>query len=250
MDVSAYTGQLWEDGRRLASVAAGADLGTAVPTCPGWMLRDLVRHVGGVHRWATSFVRGATGTPAEGELEVIVGGWPPDDRLVEWFRSGHRELVDALRAAPADLDAWTFLEAPTPLIFWARRQAHETAIHRVDAEAAMGEVTGSPPDIAADGIDELVLAFANRPGKRFDLDRERSIAIQTRDAGRAWTITFTPDGFRNREGATEGADLEMTGNASDLFQALWNRRGRNGLGLRGDPALMDLWAETVRIRWS
>ena len=250
MDVAEYAEQLWADGRRLADVAAGTDLDAPVPTCPGWELRDLVRHIGGVHRWATSFVRGEDGMPEEGDLEVVVGGWPPDDGLVEWFRSGHRELVEALRAAPADLDVWTFLEAPSPLEFWARRQAHETAIHRVDAESAAGAVTGFPVPFAADGIDELVRAFANRPGRTFDIDGERSIALRAEDAGRGWTITFTPDGFRNRDSGRDGAELLVSGGASDLDQMLWNRRGRDGLTVRGDAALLDLWFETVRIQWS
>jgi uncharacterized protein (TIGR03083 family) len=250
MQVAEYAGQLEADGRRLAEVAAGTDLGAPVPTCPEWELRDLVHHVGGVHRWASAFVRGEAGMPEEGDLELIVGGWPPEDGLVEWFRTGHRELVGALRAAPADLDAWTFLEAPTPLVFWARRQAHETAIHRVDAESAAGDITGFPAPFAADGIDELIRAFANRPGRAFDVEGDRSIAIRAEDADRAWTITFTSEGFRNHEGDTEGADLELAGGASDLFQVLWNRRGPDDLTVRGDPALLDRWSEAVRIRWS
>ena len=43
-----------------------------------------------------------------------------------------------LRSAPADLDCFTFLPAESARHFWARRQAHETAIHRVDAENAAG----------------------------------------------------------------------------------------------------------------
>ena len=40
----------------MAAAAAVADAGAAVPTCPGWTVRDLIRHTGGVHRWATGFV--------------------------------------------------------------------------------------------------------------------------------------------------------------------------------------------------
>ena len=31
---------------------------------------------------------------------------------------------------------FAFLPAPSPLAFWARRQAHETGIHRADVESA------------------------------------------------------------------------------------------------------------------
>lgn len=40
------------------------------------------------------------------------------------------------RWAAGYVDCWTFLDAPSPLAFWARRQAHETAIHRADAQLA------------------------------------------------------------------------------------------------------------------
>ena len=44
----------------MAAAVAGADPDGTVPTCPEWTVRDLVRHMGGVHRWATGFVRGRT----------------------------------------------------------------------------------------------------------------------------------------------------------------------------------------------
>ena len=67
-----------------------------------------------------------------------MGSWPPDAELAAGSRQGCAALADALAAAPADLECWTFLRAPSPLAMWARRQAHETAIHRVDAELAAG----------------------------------------------------------------------------------------------------------------
>src|SRR5260370_27003394 len=76
-----------------------------------------------------------------GEDEVLTRG-PADDVLLDWFRDGHASLVRALAAADPDLKCWTFMAAPSPLVFWARRQSHETAIHRVDtqqAAAAAGE---------------------------------------------------------------------------------------------------------------
>ena len=30
---------------------ATAELGAAVPSCPGWSVRDLVVHLGNLHRW-------------------------------------------------------------------------------------------------------------------------------------------------------------------------------------------------------
>ena len=93
MEVPDYVEQLRRDGERLATVALFADPGAPVPTCPDWSLRDLVHRVGGVHRWATGFVRGAGRQPPDGDLERFVGGWPEDAELVAWFADGHRAIV-------------------------------------------------------------------------------------------------------------------------------------------------------------
>jgi uncharacterized protein (TIGR03083 family) len=251
MDVSEHVEQLRRDGGRLADVASSIELEAPVPTCPDWQLRDLVRHVGGVHRWATGFVVGEGHQPPDGDLERLVGGWPDDSDLVAWFRAGHETLAAALAMAPPDLEVWTFLEAPTPLAFWARRQAHETAIHRVDAEGAAGDVTGFPPGFAADGIDELLLRFAGRPGRELPVDSPRSMVVRARDLPRSWRVTFARSGFQIETDQTDaGAELVVTGDASDLYTMLWNRQGTAALELGGDLALLDLWRETVRIRWS
>ena len=136
MEVSQLIEQLQADGDRLTSLAGTVDLAANVPTCPDWTVADLLHHLGGVHRWAAGFVRGVGRQPENGDLEQLVGGWPPNDGLAVWFREGHASLVEALLSAPPDLDTWTFMDAPSPLAFWARRQAHETAIHRVIAATA------------------------------------------------------------------------------------------------------------------
>jgi uncharacterized protein (TIGR03083 family) len=251
MEVPEHIEQLTRDGDRLASVASSIDPSAPVPTCPDWQMRDLIRHLGGVHRWATGFVQGAGVQPPDGDLERFVGGWPADDSLVTWFRDGHRALVEALASAPADLDTWTFLDAPTPLAFWARRQAHETAIHRVDAESAADDVTGFPAAFAADGVDELLLRFVSRPGKGLLVESERSMVVRASDMPRSWGVTFAPSGFQIRTDPPVGdGDLVVIGDVADLYVMLWNRRDRSGLQLEGDTDLLDLWRETVRISWS
>jgi uncharacterized protein (TIGR03083 family) len=120
-----------------------------------------------VHRWATRYV-------TEGLTERIpLGDEPEGDgaELVAWYREGHRALVKALTDADPALECFAFLPASSPLAFWARRQAHETAIHRVDAESALG-ADHSPfePAFAADGIDELLVRFHGRERSRVRMD--------------------------------------------------------------------------------
>lgn len=248
MEVSPQIDQLQADGELLVSLAGAVDLMGDVPTCPGWTVADLLHHLGGVHRWATGFVRGTGRQPEDGDLEPFVGGWPPDEHLAEWLREGHADLVDALRTAPDDLDTWTFMAAPSPRAFWARRQAHETAIHRVDAETAAGDVTGFPIAFAVDGIDELLTGFAPRALELHHIDRPRLMAVDATDADATWLVSLNPNGISTRADVDEAPDASIGGTASSLYRYLWNRGGE--IRVDGDEDVPRLWAETVRVTWS
>jgi len=153
------------DGTLLAAAAELAGLDAPIPGCPLWKMRELLRHTGYVHRWAAGYVTHGYEEEVDrySEDELLRAG-PGDAELLGWFRDGHAGLVRSLRSADPGLSCWSFLDAPSPLAFWARRQAHETAIHRADAESAAGDVTPFPAVFAADGIDELLVCFASRGG--------------------------------------------------------------------------------------
>ena len=250
MEIGRYIDALQHAGVAFGDAADKAGLDTAVPTCPEWTVRDLVRHTGYVHRWAATYVREArTEILDDDEEEAAVGPMPDDPELVGWFRTGHAALVAVLRAAPADLRCWHFLRAPSPLIFWARRQCHETIIHRADVEGAIGEMTGVPTEVGVDGIDELLMGFYPRRGGRLRGEQPCSLLVQPTDSARAWTVRIGPDGARISRGAEE-ADCALRGVASDLYLALWNRRSTDDLGVRGDRAVLDLWRERATVRWT
>ncbi|MDQ1746956.1 MAG: hypothetical protein QOD07_1219 [Frankiaceae bacterium] len=247
MDFETHLRHLVEQGRGLADSAAAAGLDAPVPTCPEWAVRDLVTHQSQVHRWARSYVATGRTTPPNDDDEPADP--PGDGDLLEWFRAGHDELVTALRNAPAELACWSFLPAPSPREFWARRQAHETTIHRVDADRAAGRTPVIEPALAADGIDELLHGFFARPHGGLVSDPPRRLAVRTTDTGDAWTMTIGPDRRTTSPGADPDADTTVTGEAAALYLLLWNRAGRDGLDIDGDETLLDLWQERARIRW-
>jgi uncharacterized protein (TIGR03083 family) len=240
MDVAEHIKRLRAEGERLAEAAGWAGLEAPVPTCPGWQITDLLGHAGGVHRWAAAHVRSGHAEPLTAE--------PFTKQTLDWYRESLRDLLDALTAATPDAVCWTFLPAPSPLAFWARRQAHEVAIHRVDAESASDSVTGFPAGFAVDGIEELLFGFFSRPGGRLVADPPRSMALRATDTAAAWTVYLEPDGRRFVRGA-EPADLTVAGSASDLYLLLWNRRDPAGLAVDGDPGVLDLWRSRATIRW-
>ena len=245
-----YSRQIRADVHRLADVARDAALSAPVPTCPGWDLRELVRHLGGVHTWATTYVASPRAEPIRQSLEEQVGGWPDDDELLDWFRDGGDRLADVIAEAEPSLETWTFLEAPTPLLFWARRQAHETAIHRVDAELTVGEgPAGFDATLAADGIDELLTAFITRPRRGPRHATPVALGVDADDVSRAWTVRFDAEGCATERGAAGETDVRAHGTADELYRWVWNRLPLDGVRLEGDRALAQVWRDTVQVKW-
>ncbi|WP_443042802.1 maleylpyruvate isomerase family mycothiol-dependent enzyme [Streptomyces sp. NBC_00344] len=234
-------------GRSLAAAAAQAGPDAPVPTCPGWQIRDLLRHTGMVHRWATAFV-------AERHTGYRPGGEEPDldgKALLAWFEDGHASLVAALGRAPGDLECWTLAPTRSPLRFWARRQAHETTVHRMDAEAALGIEPGTvDAGLAVDGIDELLCMFHARPKSRVRTDVPRTLRVSTTDTGDSWTARLSTGPLRTDRTASGPADSELSGTAQLLYATLWNRRPLSAVSLSGDATLARLWRDTSGITWA
>jgi uncharacterized protein (TIGR03083 family) len=247
VEIADHIAHLEAEGERFAQAAADAGLEAAVPNCPGWKVRDLVRHMGGIHRWAASYVESGNPRPSNEVDDTRFFAALGDGELIARYRRGHAGLVSALSTASPGLACWTFLAAPSPLAFWARRQAHETTIHRVDAEQAADVESGCAPELAADGIDELLNGFFSRPKGRLVADPPVALAIRTADTGDAWTIRIEPDRRVVTPGAGD-ADCRVSGSASDLYLLLWNRRGRDrGVTVEGDGGVLDLWRERAVI---
>jgi uncharacterized protein (TIGR03083 family) len=239
-------------GGRLAHAASLVSPDTPVPTCPDWAVRDLVHHIGGVHRWAASIVSTGRSNPYTSEEEVAFFAAPSDGELVEWFSSGHEALVRTFREAGPALECWAFLPAPSPLAFWARRQAHETMIHCFDAENAAGVPVPAlghvSAEIAADGIDELLCGFLARSGGRLLTEPPTTLRVQAKDTELALTIRIEAD-RRVVTPTAKDADCVVSGRAADLYLFLWNRVGRESLTIEGDPEVLDLWREKALVSW-
>jgi uncharacterized protein (TIGR03083 family) len=227
LDPAACRAHLVERQAAFAAAVAAGDLDASVPTCPGWTLRRLAWHLGGVHRWA----RGAV---AEGR-PVDVAEVGPDARseLVAWYREGAAELVGLLEATPPDAECWSFGPKPRTARFWSRRQAHETAIHALDAQLAVGVDTPGAAldpiqaDLALDGIDEVVTMFFPRQVRLGRIEPlRRSLAIEPDDgAGLRWVLTG--DGTTPSDQLPD-AEATLRGPADLLLRVLWKR-------LRPDP---------------
>ncbi|MFL6110328.1 MAG: maleylpyruvate isomerase family mycothiol-dependent enzyme [Catenulispora sp.] len=195
-----------------AALLAGltkADLEQPVPSCAPWDLYGLTDHLGNGNLWVATAVRERHG----GNDQEGTAPHEPAS-LHAWFQSTVEEICSALDADP-QTEAWTFSSlTPRTVGFWQRRRAHETRMHRWDAEHALGDAEPFDPELAADGVSEIFELFAPRMIQRgIAVEPEVALAVSATDVGRSWTY-----------GPGEPV-AEISGSASDLLLRLWNRLG-------------------------
>lgn len=245
MDFASYVDELTEQNAAMRAAVVAAGPGAPVPTCPEWTVERLVRHLAKVQSWVMTALVTApdAGRPAPGQ--------PPRDwdGLLAYWDGQSAGLTGRLRERGPDAPAWVFTSAaPATSAFWARRQAHEVAIHRLDAEHA---VAGSAAldavptlvfgqELAEDGIDEaLHVAITNR-WLREPVDVTGSVLFHAADAGRAWLVRLRPGQPLDIGPATEpaiDAGATVAGTADAVYRAVWGRPSTAVTG--GDRALID-----------
>ncbi|EUA92582.1 hypothetical protein I551_0933 [Mycobacterium ulcerans str. Harvey] len=144
-----------------------------MPSCPGWNLGQLFRHVGRGDRWAAQIVRDRLNSFLD--PRNVAGGKPPAavDDAIAWLQDGAQLMVDAVEQAGAETPVWTFL-GPRPAHWWVRRRLHEVVVHRADAAIALGQQFVLEPEIAADGISEFLERIAVQAGTTAPRCRSRT----------------------------------------------------------------------------
>jgi uncharacterized protein (TIGR03083 family) len=234
----------------LAEILAEYDQSLPIPTCPEWTLRQLVTHVGRAHRWAAEITR--TRSDAFIPFREVPDGKLPDDRAGQrgWLRAGAALLVDAVREAGSDL-VWSFA-GPAPAGFWIRRMAHETLVHRADAQLAAGSEPEPliEPEVAADAIDEWLMLLTGGLGNSGErtktLPAGAGLHLHATDDGLGgrgeWMIRHDAGGLAVEPGHGK-ADAALTGPAASLLLVLMRRRPVSdpAVTVYGDSAVVDGW---------
>ncbi len=222
---------------RSAAVKAGPD--AAVPSCPKWTVLDLVRHQAGVHAWAAK----AMVRPLEDGLPPFDQGPPAWDDVLAWWDSELPVLVERLRTTPPDHPAWTF-DGTHRAGWWSRRQAHETSIHRLDAELATGHDVPTllfDSEFAADGIDEFLTVMVPRQlQKGRVIEATGRLLVHAADAGRAWEVRLTAGEAPVVSAVHDAAidvDVTLAGTADAIYRKLWARPSHAITS--GDQSLLD-----------
>jgi len=230
----------------LAGIAATADLTTTVPTCPDWTLRQLITHVGRAHRWAAAIVATQAAEPIP--FREVPDGRLPDDpaKRPAWVRDGAARLAETVTAGSGPV--WTHF-GPGPARYWARRMAHETAVHRADGEIAVGTRPVIDPVVAADGIAEWLgflpaVQAAEQPERPAVLPEGKVVHFHVTDDGvdGEWLVRGGRGGVTVETGHGKG-DMAMRGPASVVLLVMLRRLPPDDADVEviGDRALLDAW---------
>jgi uncharacterized protein (TIGR03083 family) len=238
-----YVAALLEQNALFGELIRDADPSTPVPTCPGWTLQQLFRHVGRGHRWAAQIVHDRV----EEYLDprTVRDGKPPSDPdgAIEWLNGSAQAVVDAVAGAGEDTPVWTFL-GPRPAAWWVRRRLHEATVHRADAALALGLRYDLAAPLAADGISEWLdrLAAEQRNGRPASLEGGTALhlhATDELDSGGEWMVRGDEDGLSWEHGHGEST-TEVRGRAVDLLLALLRRPSAADAGV-GILGIQEVW---------
>ena len=260
LEYDRYCAEILEQTRLFSRTVASTDPATPVPTCPEWTVRELATHMGVAHRWSAELV----GRRAESYLptEEVPDAQPPEgassEALATWLTAGAERLAEQLRGATPDSHAWSWM-SQQDAGFWARRMAHETAIHRVDAVRASGAEFTMPTDLATDCLNEW-LEIATL-GEFADYKPEAAQAIRDR-AGTSlhlhgtdgqpgvaeWLIELGPAGASWRH-AHATATVALRGPAVDILLVMYGRlpTDAEGVTVLGEAELLDHWLKWVHF---
>lgn len=239
MDRDGFLATLHDESTALLVAARLADPQATVPGCPDWTTADLVWHIGEVHDFWGWVVREQAIAPDAYDDPVRPGGDLPVDEAFAAVATFASERAAELYRVLADTDpstpVWSW--APQHDVAWVtRRMAHETAVHRVDAEHAAGSEHRLPPALAADGVDEFLefffpLAAADTP------PLEGSVHLHCTDAAGEWTVRPAADGGFTVARDHAKAEAALRGDAHDLLMVLWRRSPLDSVTVFGDVEL-------------
>ena len=229
------------DGAALADAAASG-LERPVPSCPDWDMAKLVLHVGLVHSWAGECVRRRT---PEGVDRATLPRAPDGPARIPWLRASTTSLVEALEAANDDDPAGTWRGGTATASFWRRRMAHETAVHRWDAQAALGRPDPIDAELAADGIAEVLelLLPLSVPSPSND-PALGTLHLHCTDITGEWLLSVKDGRLEVTPGHAK-ADAALRGDASELFLTCWGRRSGAGPEVLGNQAVAEGWLATM-----
>ena len=204
--------------------AAIPDVPVDVPSCPGWNTDDLAKHMAHVYLGQAFVVE--TGSQAENKEHLAP--YPRTEDFLEFMGWGFDAITKALDIIRPERSTWSWHHSDQTVDFWFRRMAHETVIHRIDAEQAVGTVSKIDEAFALDGVDEvldflpLMGSWPEVPNVDFGIV---SIVAKTKSGSQVWDLQFTDKAatVSAADQVNASARLVISGDAEAMDLYLWGR---------------------------
>jgi uncharacterized protein (TIGR03083 family) len=228
MDRISLVEALERDGVAFADSCAAAGLDTPVAACPGWNVAELVWHLGEVH----FFWRTIVGDRMSSFEEYQPPQRPADAELLDFYRAGLAHTLQVLTDADPATPVWTWSTDNTAG-FVIRRMAHETAVHRWDAEQAAKRDMPIEAALASDGIDEFLQHFFD-DGADAAAAIGGSVHLHCEDVAGEWAVRVGDNGALVVTRQHVKCDCAIRGSASDVLLALWRRQPLSVVSVVGD----------------
>jgi uncharacterized protein (TIGR03083 family) len=232
------------EGAAVRSAATEAGTATAVPSCPGWTVEHLVRHLGACYAWTASHVaRGLLSAPDPAHYTLESA--PVGDGALVYFDEQHAALVATFDGLDPELPAWNPMPQAKRAGFWLRRIAHDTSVHRWDAQLAAGRPEPVEAKLAADGVAEVLDTLLPAGRRTGPADRQGVVQLVATDVSHEWFVRLRGAGIALLDTGTlldtddHHTRVLAAGTASDLLLGLYGRIGFDVLEVTGDASLLE-----------
>ncbi|WP_428950576.1 maleylpyruvate isomerase family mycothiol-dependent enzyme [Streptomyces sp. cg35] len=253
--------EAFEAAARAAARAAGDGGVALVPSCPGWSVADLTLHLGAAHRYVIRLIEEGLREPPQDHgpqylgLPADTAGWPDPEggphrgplaeSLLTWFVEGAAALAELFAERDPAEPVWTWSEKQS-VGFWLQMQTIEAAVHRWDAQNALGDPRPIDRQLAADAVTHTfeVMAPARRRSQAAASGAGERMRFREADGHRMWIVQTDPDEVLLNQG-TGCCLVELSGTTSELMLFLWHRIRKEDLAVRGDEALLDRYFKLV-----
>lgn len=225
-----------------ACAAAGPD--APVPSCPEWTAADLLDHVTETYDHKIQSMR-LLRSPEDADMPEREGA------PVERFAAALGELLAEFDERGPESLSYTWYGPDQTVGFWVRRMAHETVVHRADAELAAKRAIG-PVDaaLALDGVREMLDVMVDwgsrayrrhltatleaNAGLTVGLSLQKPGDTGSNPAETSWTVRVGASGVAVTAGVDPEAQAIVSGSAGDLLLWLWRRLDADALAIEGD----------------
>jgi uncharacterized protein (TIGR03083 family) len=219
-----------------------ADPAAPVPSCPEWTVGQLIGHLTRQYVWVAGHVGRGVTTPPEALHEP-----GPETATVAEFDEAFAALLTRFDALDPEMPAWNPMPQTKRVAFWQRRVAHDTALHRWDAQMATHGLTEPlEAKLAADGVSEVLDTLLPGGRGKHPTSRHGMVALSATDLDHTWHVRLREGGgvaLLDTDTLLDDDDLHeravAAGHASDLQLALWGRIGFDLLALTGEASLLE-----------